>query len=319
MSKNIIICCDGTGNSYGENNTNVVKLFEIIDRKIQCAYYDPGVGTLSSSLFSSYIYKKYKKIIGLASGYGITKNIEEAYLFLMNNYKEGDKVFLFGFSRGAFTVRALAGMLGKVGLLERGRNNLISYASKMYRTQKNESIAHEFKSTFSRVCKVHFIGVWDTVKSVGIIPPRKFPNTKLSAEVAHARQALAIDEQRTMFQPCVWEEDEDRDIVQKWFAGVHSDIGGYYDEAGLSNITLHWMIEEAVDKGLIINKNLLSNYQPDETDEMHNPLKPYWWVLGWRRRKISPVCIHKSVYLRRQKIKYKAKNLERVIKTAKKF
>jgi uncharacterized protein (DUF2235 family) len=313
VSKNIIICCDGTGNEYGENNTNVVKMFDIIEKipDKQIAYYDPGVGTFSAPGALTKTKKFITNLFGLAFGYGITQNIEDAYEYLMDKYQEGDYVYLFGFSRGAFTVRALAGMLHKCGLLEKGSNNLISYASRMYRYKSNK-LAGGFKRTFSRECKPHFVGVWDTVKSVGLFIPRKFPNAILNPDVNVGIQALSIDEKRLKFRPNLWEiiPDANQYIRQVWFAGVHSDVGGNYTEAGLSDITLKWMIDEAMLHGLIINEIKYSELQPNAQDKLHNSLIPFWWILGWARRKIpEDSLIHDSVYERMEKVKYNPKNL----------
>jgi len=118
VNKNIIICCDGTDNKFGKHNTNVVKLFQRLEFRTadQKGFYDPGVGTYSPK-------GRVEEQMGKAFGYGLQKNIEDAYLYLMNTYHQEDKIYLFGFSRGAFTVRALAGMLNKCGLLEKGRSS----------------------------------------------------------------------------------------------------------------------------------------------------------------------------------------------------
>ena len=299
--KNIVICCDGTGNEFGERNSKVVKLFEVIvkDPNYQIAYYDPGVGTLSAPAALTKTRKVIMKFFGLAFAYGITRNIEDAYEYLMDKYQKGDKVFLFGFSRGAFTVRALAGMLHKCGLLEKGSNNLIHYASKMYRWGKS-SVAKDFKRTFSRECKPHFVGVWDTVKSVGMIIPRVFPNAILNEDVRFGRHAIAIDEKRRKFQPFPWEEQSfnKQDIKQVWFAGVHADVGGSYEEDGLSNIALLWMLDEAMNQDLIVDKNAYKEIEKkaDHRDKMHNSLLPIWWILGWKSRKIPEgSLVHISV------------------------
>ena len=127
MPKNIIICCDGTGNEYGQQNTNVVKLYEAIVRdEQQIAFYDPGVGTFS--ILGRELGRRVGIGLGKAFGAGVQRNIEDAYRYLMDRYEPQDKLFLFGFSRGAFTVRALAGMLNRCGLLEKGSMNLVPYA-----------------------------------------------------------------------------------------------------------------------------------------------------------------------------------------------
>jgi uncharacterized protein (DUF2235 family) len=181
-SKNIVICCDGTANEYaldiehglanvkeinpnddGDMNTNVVKLFGYLKKntpKTQVAYYDPGVGTWGG---------KFKKKAEQAIGIGITRNIKEAYRFLMDRYYEGDTIFLFGFSRGAYTVRSLAGFINKCGLLTRGSENLVDYAYELYTTKNNSLIAEGFKQNFSRPCQIYFIGIWDTVAALA--PP----------------------------------------------------------------------------------------------------------------------------------------------------
>lgn len=304
MSKNIVICCDGTGKEYGDNNTNVVKLFSLIEKKTagQIAYYDPGVGTFGSPLALTRVAKSFTKLFGLALGYGITINIEDAYEYLMDKYEKGDKIFLFGFSRGAFTVRALAGMLNKCGLLQKGSNNLIPYASRIYH-KAPKHLADGFKDTFSRECKPCFIGVWDTVKSVGLLLPRKFPNAKLNEDVSHGYHALAIDERRSKFRANLWDKppaNSKQTIEQVWFAGVHSDIGGgAYKDDRLSNITLKWMIEKAVLCDLKIKNYKLIEIDDNHMGKLHNSLLPVWWMLGWRKRKIAAgSLIHESVYKR---------------------
>ena len=119
MGKNIVICCDGTGNEYGRNNTNVVKLYASIVRdEEQVAFYDPGVGTFS--FLGRTLGRQVGMLLGKAFGAGLQQNIEDTYRYLMDRFQPGDKVFLFGFSRGAYTVRSLAGMLHRCGLLQRG-------------------------------------------------------------------------------------------------------------------------------------------------------------------------------------------------------
>jgi uncharacterized protein (DUF2235 family) len=137
MGKNIIICCDGTGNKHSEHNTNVVKLFGMIEKGSleQIAFYDPGVATTG--------FKAYAGV----TGFGLSKNIKEAYSYLMANYKEGDKVYLFGFSRGAYTVRCLAGILNKIGLLQKGSFNLVEYAIEQYFEKDNDKLVN-LRKTF---------------------------------------------------------------------------------------------------------------------------------------------------------------------------
>jgi uncharacterized protein (DUF2235 family) len=314
MSKNIVICCDGTGCEFRENNTNIVKIFEMIEKDStrQIAFYDPGVGTLSAPNAITKVQKFFTKLLGLAFGYGITKNIEDAYEYLMDKYEENDYIYLFGFSRGAFTARALAGMLHKCGLLQKGSNNLIPYATRMYR-YKSDDLAKGFKKTFCRECKPHFIGVFDTVKSVGLFISRKFPNAILNPDVNVGIQALSIDENRSNFRPNLWQRvaGTSQYIEQVWFAGYHSDIGGGFKDSGLSNISLHWLINEAIKQGLLINRIIFSELKLNPLGKSHNLLFPLWWILGWRRRLIKDgENIHETVFERMEKLKnYKPKNL----------
>jgi uncharacterized protein (DUF2235 family) len=204
---NIVICCDGTGNEYGKNNTNVVNIFSLTKRtSSQTTFYDPGVGTGGWEYEEESGFLKAKS--DLATGHGLQKNVLDAYRYLMSHYQEGDKIFLFGFSRGAFTVRSLGGMLHKCGLLEPGSDNLVEYASKIYNTKGNQSIASGFKDTFSRSCPVYFIGVWDTVESLIMNAGKKFHDTCLNSEVSFGYQAISIDEKRKDFSICMWNETD---------------------------------------------------------------------------------------------------------------
>ena len=148
MAKNIVICCDGTGNEYGDENSNVVQLYRalVIDGKRQVGYYHPGVGTEGSPTSTNKISAAISVVGGLAFGTGILDNVSDAYRYLMNVYEEGDNVYLFGFSRGAYTARALAGVLHMFGLLCPGNEGLIPYVVRMYarRTRKADGMTHTF-------------------------------------------------------------------------------------------------------------------------------------------------------------------------------
>jgi uncharacterized protein (DUF2235 family) len=267
MPKNIVICCDGTGNEFGDNNSNVVKLYStlVIDGKHQCGYYHPGVGTMGAPTATNRVSKTWSVVMGLAFGAGLLANVGDAYRYLMNIYEDGDQVFLFGFSRGAYTVRALAGALHMFGLLCPGNEGLIPYIMQLFarRTRKaggmtqTFEVAEGFKETFCRDCPLHFVGVWDTVSSVGWIwDPLKLPYTAQNPTMQNGRHAISIDERRCYFVNNLWGAPlANQNIKQVWFAGVHSDVGGSYDAAhsGLSQITLEWMLCEASQFGLIID------------------------------------------------------------------
>lgn len=265
MGKNIIICCDGTSLDIGDRRSNVVKLYAVLQRvpDQQIVYYDPGVGTPSTYNSFIPITKKLKNILGLSFGYGLSDNIVDAYRFLMQCYEEGDQLYFFGFSRGAYTVRALAGLIDTCGLLHANSQNLIPEAMRIYSDRSKKDIAVIFKQTFSRPCTVHFLGLWDTVSSVGwVYNPVTLQATSTNQSVKYVRHAISIDERRAFFRQNLWgrlkpEDDQIRqDVKQVWFAGEHSDIGGSYpqEESALSNIALEWMLTEARDKGMLIDE-----------------------------------------------------------------
>jgi uncharacterized protein (DUF2235 family) len=283
MPKNIVVCCDGTGNEINENISNVLKLFRVAKKDAsQYVFYDPGVGTLSQSDSWAQIRYKFKGVLGLATVYGLDNNILEAYNYLIDHYQQGDQIYLFGFSRGAYTVRALAGFIHLIGILQPNQKNLCGYALTAYKQssdQNNLAISWRFqKITSGRQVSIKFIGVWDTVASVLVpradrlfIPTlQTLPYTRMNPSVEVFRHAMAIDERRRMFRLNQWKEPQefianpfkktakhpDQDIKQVWFAGVHSDIGGGYPEvqSGLSKFPLRWMINEATSHGLLIDK-----------------------------------------------------------------
>ncbi len=309
--KNIVVCCDGTGNTYGKNNTNVVKIFEaVVKDNDQIAFYDPGVGTFSEKRFIFAPLRWFGRLLGDAFGIGLQKNVEDAYAYLMDVYEDGDQLFLFGFSRGAHTVRRLASMLDKCGLLQRGSRNMIPYASRMYldKTAANKYLGDDpsktviagFKETYCRACPVHFIGVWDTVSALSTFRPRPRLDGKLNKGIRHAYHAVAIDERRLKFPPNLWIEDDidrsEQTVEQVWFAGVHSDVGGWYDERGLSNITLSWMLKYAAQAKLKVTDGFIENLNTGPMDKQHESWSGWWRLLPYVRRKIPQGAkVHESV------------------------
>ncbi len=262
--KKIVICCDGTSNDFGDHNSNVVKLFNVLEKNTdrQLTYYDPGVGTPSTYDAFNPITRKLEYILGQSFGYGLNQNIMDAYAFLMKTYEEGDQLYFFGFSRGAYTVRALAGLINTCGLLYANSENLIAEAMRIFHDRKQAKISTDFKKTFSRECKVHFLGLWDTVSSIGwVYSPMTLQGTSNNESVANVRHAISIDERRAFFRQNLWGTrfEKQQDIRQVWFAGVHSDVGGSYLEevSNLSNISLEWMIIEAMGKGLLFEPGKL--------------------------------------------------------------
>ena len=285
MNRKIVVCCDGTSNEYGEHNTNVVGVFEAMVRDDeQIGFYDPGVGTFDP--LGQFIGKRVGRLLGDAFGWGLQKNIEDAYEYLMNHYDPGDEVYLFGFSRGAFTVRSLAGMLHKCGLLQRGSKNLIPYASAVYNTRDNDVVADGFQSTFCQPCTPFLIGVWDTVGSLGYFFGKRFFDATLHHDTSFGYHAISIDEQRRKFLPSIWDERKVTDgqtVEQVWFPGVHCDVGGSYPEAGLSNGALVWMLGHAENAGLRLKPGWEARHPPNPTDPeaMHQSRKKGWKL--WRK------------------------------------
>jgi uncharacterized protein (DUF2235 family) len=295
MPKNIVICCDGTNNQFAGDYTNVIRTYRVSRQNAeQTAFYDPGVGTMPEPWWTSQLGKRWAMLKGLAFGSGFLANIEDAYRFLMERYQSGDIVFLFGFSRGAYTARALAGMLHSVGLLRVGTQNLIRYAQRYWQKDfgpesPGGKLCAEFKATLSRECPVHFIGVWDTVGSVGFINNfRTFPFTYRNPDVAHVRHAVSIDERRRCFRKNLMAPAEaNQDVKNVWFAGVHADVGGGYpaDQASLAKLTFEWMMREAQQCGLDLDPDACERElrrigaPPDPCGMLHTSLKGAWWLV----------------------------------------
>lgn len=329
--KNIIICCDGTGNEPSAGgSSNVFDLVGLLQAdKSQLVYYDPGLGTESAPGAQTWVSKTTSKVAGMAFGYGLSQNIKDAYKFLMNNYLPGDQIYMFGFSRGAYTVRTIAGMLELIGILRPGSDNLLDYALASYVTKGKIKWDDRgvFKSTLCQKINdrspyyqvpIRFMGIWDTVKSVGILrDSSRLAHTDNLPNVKFLRHAVALDEKRSKFRPdhvtCVG--GVDGSVQTMWFRGVHSDIGGGYKgtERGLSDHTMAWMIEgtTATELGIDVDK-LSSRIEDRKKDavkeaggnlaqadfnyyQAHNSLEPIWWIAGWRKRKLpNRFWIHKT-------------------------
>jgi len=285
--KRIIVCSDGTWNRPGikdgdkEVESNVQIIFHCIPKTDangirQTKAYDSGVG---SSAFS---FKD--KIFGGMAGAGIDKNIKDLYTFILMNYEKGDQIFLFGFSRGAYTVRSLAGFIRNCGILKKQNLQLIDRAYELYRdrneyTFPDSDLMVSFKHDYcvEELTRIRFLGVWDTVGGLGIPLPwykiynrerYKFHDVKLSSSIDFAYHALAIDERRKLFEPTLWElsdnvvsgKETNQKMEQRWFAGVHCNVGGGYVDRGLSDLALQWLIDKAMEAGLSFDKDC-ENYK----------------------------------------------------------
>lgn len=311
MSKNIVVCFDGTSKEYCRDNTNVVKTMEAIEiDDSQVAFYDPGVGTFS--IFGRTIGRKVGILLGLAFGYGIRRNIEDGYEYLMNTYEPGDKVYLFGFSRGAYTARALAGMIHQFGILHEDSKNLIPYVSKMYfkkDKKKDPEVIKGFKAIFSQDCIPYFIGVWDTVGALGLNLSKRFHNKMLNTDIKYGYHAISIDEKRKAYRLNLWDkkENEDDQIIEQFgFAGAHSDVGGgcQNKEHELSDIAFVWMMDKASGCQIRLKKDWMTYLKPNIEGKIHNSWRLSWIIYLWpmTRQIRDDVKIHQSVVDRMKKI-----------------
>ncbi len=308
MKKKIIICCDGTWNSPDQEKdnlpipTNVVKLVRAIaplDKQdvSQIVFYDQGVGTTGGPV---------DKLVGGATGMGISRNILDCYRFLANNYQKNDEIYCFGFSRGAFTARSLAGLVSEFGLLSKFDLDKLPSVYKLSRVRPEKRQRHKLYAEVdalranSRKPRLKFMGVWDTVGALGAPTPflgwitRKlwvgFHDTRL-ANIDYAYHALAIDERRKPFKPSIWSHVGDSlEMKQVWFSGAHSNIGGGYPDAGLSDVAFNWMVKMAVQRGLEFDPVYLSdpqkvdaNYEGELIDSytlIYKTLGPYLRPVG---------------------------------------
>jgi uncharacterized protein (DUF2235 family) len=283
MAKNIVLLSDGTGQRGGVAfATNVWLLNEALPRDVgQFVCYDDGVGSQKQMLV---------RAVGGAFGVGLARNIRHLYSFLVRTWESGDNIFLFGFSRGAFTVRLLAGLIARCGLVklegiqsDRELDRTVRAAYCAFRTsQFYPGVARRFKKQFAVVdpgtgsadIPIRFVGVWDTVAAVGVpldelrdafdqILRYSFRDNVLSPAVEFGRHAVAIDETRRTFAPVMWEErlEEGERIKQVWFSGVHSNVGGGYPKRQLAMIPLTWMMHEAIAKGLRVEPAKLEEYE----------------------------------------------------------
>ncbi len=298
--KRIIACSDGTWNKLGTIDrgkpvkTNVEVMYQSICEDgngiKQMKLYDSGVGT-------SYSLKD--QLIGGAAGLGIDQKIKDIYKFLILTYEEDDEIFLFGFSRGAYTARSVAGFINNCGILKPQYMHLVDEAYDLYRNRNDYSapdsdLMMSFKSRYSSQPRIKFLGVWDTVGSLGIPLPSfktlnskkyKFHDVKLSRIIDYAFHALAVHDLRALFQPSLWEQSrsvkQDKNnpqvLEQRWFSGVHSNIGGGYCDSGLSDIALDWLMKKSNNIGLCFNEEKLKEIKPNCKGELRNSYTPLYW------------------------------------------
>ena len=300
--KRLIVCCDGTWQRPIQNwrgdasPTNVVRLAKYVAKDdgthLQVVWYDQGVGTGNV----------LDRVLGGLTGHGLDENIIEAYRFLVANYAPGDELFLFGFSRGAYTVRSLAGMIRKCGIVRQDKLPNYGPAIELYRDdqQPDDPGPTEFRRqnsvTGSQPIPVKLVGVWDTVGALGIpgvsLERYRFHDTQLWGAVEYAYQALAVDERRRPFAPTLWTSlpKAGQTIEQVWFSGTHSDIGGGLASHGLPDLSLQWMIDKARGAGLAFDADVMAAYPlyPDPVAHM-NPIErsPFWKLTRTASRRIG--------------------------------
>lgn len=347
--RQLVVCCDGTSNTLtgGANDTNVLQLYEHLNRQPalpgsgteRLLYYDPGVGspdTVPPTDPIDWGKRTWERLSGLASGRGVYDNIEQAYAFLMRHWQNNaDEIYLFGFSRGAFTVRCVAGLIDMFGILRPEHEVLIPTLIRIYFSQPEEphgevqrvirrlhrrthhkriapsrdtliAQVRQFASPQGARAWVHWVGVWDTVESVGLPGPlsKRSPNksTLRNRRIRHVRQALSIDEHRWTYKPRLYEEPGDindgvQTLRQVWYPGAHCDTGGSYSHrtCGLSDLALAWMVDEVRDE-LGIQAWPLPHPGDVRRKQMpailwrHDPLwsAPWWALLGMTVRDMQP-------------------------------
>src|SRR3954468_18622982 len=343
MAKNIVIYSDGTGQGASlpaAVRSNVWKLWNATEKAApgqQVTFYDEGLGAEHKTEWWRWAYDLASK----ATGLGISQNIKDCYVALIEFYEPGDRVFLLGFSRGAYTVRSLGGVLSLCGIPQHDKDGKSARGDKAVRTalaeeavskvyqhygddqKKQERIAlgAKFRADHDSYAIEtadppfpYFIGVWETVRALGVpgssgvsfLFSHAFHDATLNPHVPYARQALSIDENREIFKPEIWEEKDETEearargrVKQRWFPGVHSDIGGGYKETGLSDLSMAWMLEEAtkIPNGLIVDPAL--KLQPAFDGLQHNERTGLGltWIEGTRENSFDgkgPLALHET-------------------------
>ncbi|KAG1879632.1 hypothetical protein C8R48DRAFT_626087 [Suillus tomentosus] len=221
-NRTLVLCFDGTGDQFDEDNSNIIQLFSMLVKDspaLQMVYYQAGIGTYTIPEIATPAMAKLSKTVDMMIGNHLNAHVMGGYEFLMQNYDAGDKICIFGFSRGAYTARALAGMIHKVGLLPRCNHQQVPFAYNMYSRDDEEgwALSSKFKKAFSINVDIEFVGVWDTVSSVGLIPKR-LPFTKANDSIKYFRHAISLDEHRVRFKPSLWiraTEDHKKRGVQR--------------------------------------------------------------------------------------------------------
>jgi len=303
MTKNLVFCSDGTGQEP-KNNTNVFRTCSALRKTDeQVTGYDPGVGTRFG-----------ETIRGKAFGRGLAMNVRDGYEFVRKHYRDGDRIYLFGFSRGAYTVRSLASFIALVGLVPPDAPaRAVGAAWETYKCNREESLEEKKKEldrTFGRIeAPIEAVCVWDTVGSIGrqtrtsdVRKKLAHPYHRMTVYPAISRvyHAVSLDERRTQYFPHLLQGQGTREgqvIEEVWFAGVHSDVGGGYgDDKSLGEVTLAWMLSKVGDE-LDLVDDFIPSLNPDPLGPMHNNEKGPLWSLFQKRSRPVPrgSVLHRSV------------------------
>jgi uncharacterized protein (DUF2235 family) len=324
MKKRIVFCADGTWDNVN-SGTNVYKLFKALPlRADQISFYDDGVGAAGQPIW---------KLLGGAFGTGLWQKIKDGYTKIAHVYEEGDDLFIFGFSRGAFTARSLAGMIAVCGLPTLDFTDaLVDAAFSAYRerdTARRQAMLAELADAKLFNAQIAMVGVWDTVGSLGI--PAIFGgidgllygflDTSLHPDVLHAYHALSIDERRREFPATLWTPPftASQTVEQVWFAGVHGDVGGGDSGDGsgttaLSDVALGWMMAKAASLGVEFDPSTAAQYKiplgpKAALDTLHSS-----WTIAWgfpeSRQIANDSTVANSVVIRLQNdASYRPQNL----------
>ncbi|MDM8543557.1 DUF2235 domain-containing protein [Desulfococcaceae bacterium HSG9] len=291
--RNLIVGCDGTWNDTDMGAlTNVAKILNACASKKQVTHYEEGVGTAHWEALPGGIYGK-----------GLDRQILGAYRFLRKRFadadwkREANKVFMFGFSRGAYAARRLAGLISQCGLPVEADDIDLAWQLYLKRDADSVKVLKEKGRLFD--ISVEMLGVWDTVKTT---TDDDFNDNKLPKCVVAGCHAISIDEKRKFFPELQW--DNEARVHQTWFSGVHSDVGGGYSESGLSDIALQWMIEHAYKHGLRIKASAMKKLKKDPCGVLHDSFGGIWEAFGAHIRPIAKSdTVHASTKKRVQKLK----------------
>ena len=307
--RNLVFICDGTLSSITKGEeTNAGLIFRHLlqrgpnDRQI--LRYDPGVqGT------------GWRKWVNAASGQGVNASIKAGYAFLARNYRPGDRIFLFGYSRGAYAVRSLAGMIGGIGLVrpEFAGPRYVDLAFRFYEVGSNSPARRHFSAhRCHEGVRIEMLGIWDTVKSLGLPYPllnrlapmaTEFHDDRLGTHILHGYHALAIDEDRTSYRPILWRRSADWDgrLEQTWFPGAHGDVGGEVRGVPaarpLANLSLNWMLRRAHRHGLLLPDGWQTRFPEDPAAPMYGTRRGIGRVFLLRGRRMVGTGDGETVHL----------------------